>query len=685
VTPSTSSVFFPNAARSSRDLTTLAARVHSPPPVSGKNKSRKDGISEKTTNIQEETVQTPSDDKMKRSPGSTLPTFAFSPISFEWYSPSPLARPRTSEAAPYRKTPEILSPMPERPMSSQSRKRFSKILEMDDVPDLGRERTPKSFSCLKPSKLTKVEEAPDHRLSVISNATADDGTDGQRISEVTSHDKSTIESLLDKHIECLGLTPEQDVDSDTTHLQEREVDAMSSGDETIKLSDMLATVPSWKKDRPLTSSSHRHSSLATLERHKLRPRRLFASMDANIPQTISERPTPAYSTTSESLSKASRPSYGWQTLPSISQFASGRSTMMPSLSSGELADVDSSEQTKFKVRRRSYLSTSASETSGLSKSASSKLTPKASTPHRRSKSEVIARQESHRRRRMRIRLKLSTKSRTMGDLPGDAVVNIDTVARTEEIPRKKAFTRHSSIKSPVHGYVELSGDCKLPSRAVSPSVHSPVIPTRWSSIIAAMPEPVKKGAAVIRKASVRTITSHRSNNSIVEPINHSRIDAVLPRLGSIPKLAPPEFGPPLTSSDLNLSLPYAEVPSTIRPTLRETKSFFSDDSSAQRQRTSLRQKLHLSSLRHVLPGAGHGANSHTPNRAPVKLSHSCQMKTPAEGDEDTTLEMDMLGMSDFAYRKRKMLDRLKGWWRRQCMSRVRRRRGERIAPGGVGW
>jgi hypothetical protein len=156
-------------------------------------------------------------------------------------------------------------------------------------------------------------------------------------------------------------------------------------------------------------------------------------------------------------------------------------------------------------------------------------------------------------------------------------------------------------------------------------------------------------------------------------------------LGSIPKLAPPEFGPPLTSSDLNLSLPYAEVPSTIRPTLRETKSFFSDDSSAQRQTTSLRQKLHLSSLRHVLPGTGHGANGHTPSRAPIKLSHSCQLKAQAEEEEETTLHMDMLGMSDFAYRKRKMLDKLKGWWRRQCVSRVRRRRGERIAPGGAGW
>lgn len=691
-TPAKSSVFFPNAARSSRDLTTLAARVHSPP-VGAKHKVWTNRIVDASSVAPETTLKTPTDSKIKRSPRGTLPTLTFSPISFEWYSPSPSARPRTSEAAPIRKAPKILSPMPERPMSSQSRKRFSKILEMEESFD-SRDRAPKSLNCLKPPTLGGVDEASDHRLSVISSVSSlsssrileDSIFEAEaRISHVTSHDKSTIESLLDKHIECLGLSPEANVDTDTTNIEDREVDCLSSGGDTIKLCDLLASVPSWKKDRPMTSSSYRHPSLATVDRQKLKPRRLFASMDANIPHTISERPTPAFSSTFESQSKGSRPSFGWQTLPSISQLASARSTAMPSITSGELADVDSSEQTKFKVRRRSNLSVSASISSAISKSASSRLTLRASPPHRRSKSEVIARQESHRRRRMRIRLKLTSKSRTMGDLASDGAADFKSEPNAGTALQKKSCTRHSSIKSPVQGYAELSGDSIMPSNTVSPRALSPAIPTRWSSIIAAMPEPVKKGAAVIRKASVRTVRSHKSNSSIVEPINNSRVGAGLPRIGSVPRLAPPEFGPPLTSSDLNLSLPYAEVPSTIRPTLRETKSFFSDDSFAQRQRTSLRQKLHLHSLRHVLPGsAGHGVNGHTPRRTPVKMNHACQLKTQAE-EEESTLQMEMLGMSDFAYRKRKMLERLKGWWRRQCMSRVRRRKGERTAPGGVGW
>ena len=691
-TPSNTSAFFQSASRSSRDLMTLAERVHSPPA------EQRDKLAKGIRAVLQGngTTQSPhgAARNLGRSPRSALPNFTFSPISFEWYSPSPSARPRTSEATPIRKLPEILSPMPERPMSSQSRKRFSKILEIEDPNDSARmERPQKSFSCLRPPTLNKVDEAPDNRHSLRSDATVssievgspvlsedqeDSGFD-PRISQVTSHDKSTIESLLDKHIECLGLQPEPEVVSnDMVSLQDTHMDKLSSEEDTIKLSDLLATVPTRDKSRPMTSSSYRHSSLATLDRQRLRPRRLFASMDAGIPKTIVEHSTPPISASSESKSKASRPSYGWQTLPSMSHLASELSAAIPSLTSGELADVDSSEQqVKFKVRRRSDLSISASVSSQLSKSASSMLTPrKESTPHRRSKSEVLTRQESHRRRRMRIRLKLKTTSKTVGDLVVDGGADFRPKIEAKPVLSKSASTRRGSIKSPVQGYAELSGDSIMPSTTASPRAQSPVIPTRWSSIITAMPEPVKRGAEVIRKASVRTVRSHRSNTSIAAPVITSRLNAPIPRLSSIPRLAPPEFGPPLTSSDLNLSLPYADIPSTIRPTLRETKSFFSDDSSAQRQRSSLRQKLHLHSLRHVLPGsAGHSPLAQSSNGTTVKLSHSCQIRGLKSEEDESILPPDVMGMSEFAYRKRKVLERLKGWWRRQCLSRIHRRRG----------
>ena len=544
--------------------------------------------------------------------------------------------------------------------------------------------------------LRKVDEAPDRRSSTwshhmkIANIPAyaasgveDDSACDMRISQVTSHDKSTIESLLDKHIECLGLQPESEfLSDDTTSLQDRHVDSMSTGEDTIKLSDILNTIPRGEKGRPMTSSSYRHSSLATLDRNRLRPRRLFASMDARVPKTITERNTPAFSTDSESKTPTSRPSYGWQTLPSISRLASLSSSFIPSLTTGELADIDSSDnQAKFKVRRRSNLSMTASVSSHLSKSASSMLTPvRDDPPPQRSKSEIIARQLSHQRRRMRIRLKLRSKSSTAGDLAVDGIADF----KTESEP-KIASTRPSTVKSPVAGYAELDGDSVMPSKAVSPRAQSPTIPTRWSSIIAAMPEPVRRGAEVIRKASVRTVRSQRSNASIVEPVNNSRVNTAIPRLGSIPRLAPPEFGPPLTSSDLNLTLPHADMPSTIRPTLRETQSFFSDDSSAQRQRTSIRQKLHLHSLRHAFPGSAGRSPLSNGNGTTIKLSHSCQMRRLESEEEESTLPPHLMGMSDFAYRRRRMLERLKEWWRRQCMSKLHRRRDERMAQRGIGW
>ncbi len=698
-TPSTSSVFFQSAARSSRDLTMMAARVHSPPV--GRDKPADVTSAGLHFTGKEKSPLKPPLKGLGQHPRSTLPAFTFSPISFDWYSPCPSARPRTSEATPSRRLPQILSPMPERPMSSQSWVRFSKILEVEDTIDTsGNQPRQGSFSCSKASKLNRVDEAPEQEHSVQSGGVMTTNKIGStkssqahnepgselRVSQVASHDESSFGSFLDRHIECLGLQAEVESRSDeATSLALRQNVQSSSKEDATRLTELLETAPSWENRRPLTSSSCRHSSLATFERHQLKPRRLFASMDAGVPETIVEHSTIALSTTLGNKIGTLRPSYGWQTLPSISHLVSESSRPLPSVTSGELADVDTPEQgMRFKVRRRSNLSASVPEPSHLSKSVSGMVTMKSeNTLHRRSKSTVLASQESHRRRRMRIRLKL-TRSRIIGDLALDRHIEFQPETKVEPVSSKRALTHQSSAKSAVDSCADSSGDAIMPSRIVSLLAQSPLIPIRGSSIVADVPEPIKIGAELKTTTSVRTARSQESNNSMAQLVNTSLLKALPPRLRSPPLLAAPEFGPPLTSSDLHLSLPYADMPSTIRPTLRETKSFFSDTSSAQRQRNSIRQKLHLHSLRHMIPrSAGHRPLPHSFSGTKVKLNHSCQIRGRKPEDK-ARLPTDTLGMSDFAYRKRKVVERLKGWWRRQCVSKLHRRKGMRLAPDGTG-
>ena len=760
-TPTSSSIFFQSASRSSRDLMTMAARVHSPP-VGGKDKqtqlTRAALPHNGTAKSPHQSVKTAG-----CSPKPTLSSFTFTPISFEYYRPSPSARPRTSEATPNRKVPMILSPMPERPMSSQSWLRFRKILELEDTANYAREKCRQQLlSCSKPRVVNRGDETPDHRhlggsggattvqeidssgscqaqdeagidqktrqvaspdrspissllhrhidclglqpeahnLSGVAMTSAkvgsatsclvqkvnDSGLD-QKVHQVTSHDSSSITSLLDRHMECLGLQADVNMSEDVTGSECCQKDRLSSAEDNINLTDLLATAPPSEKGRPMTSSSCRHPSLAPFERQRLRPRRLFASMDDGIPKMITERSTSAFAIVSENKSRTSRPSYGWQTLPSMSRLLPKHCTTLPSLTSGELADVDTPEQErKFKVRRRSNLSMSASEPSHLSESASSIPTLKQSnTLHRKSKRTVLASQDSHRRRRLRIRLQLKTKSETISDLAVDGLIEVESKTDAEPVSPEKASTCQSRAQLLADCYADLSWETITPSKTASPAAESPVLPTRGSSILATMPKPIEKKAVLSPEASLRTVKSGRRNTSIIEPVNATRLNGPSPPLETIPRLATPQFGPDLTSSELNLSLPYSEIPPPTRPALRETKSFFLDDNSTQRQRTSIRQKLHLHSLRRVLPGsAGHNSSASSLNGANVKVSHSCRLRGRNLGKDEPSLPPDTVGMSEFAYRTRSVLERLKDWWRRQCRLRIHTKKGERTAPGGAG-
>jgi hypothetical protein len=367
------------------------------------------------------------------------------------------------------------------------------------------------------------------------------------------------------------------------------------------------------------------------------------------------------------------------------------------LISGVLADIDTSDsQHKFRLRSRSGLVGSTSLVSQLSDtSTKTGKNPQTNSVRERPRSEVLARQESHQRRRRRIRLRLRTRSQTTGDLLDTANNQQRPSEDVRSIPWLRDRLQTEGITSPVEGYAELSGESMPASQnnLVGLMSRPPLIPARWSSIIAAMPQPTKPSIDVGRKPSIRSHRSQRSKASIVEPVNSTRLGTVVPRSDSVPRLAPPELGPPLTSSEFNLSIPYADIPSTIqpstiRPTLRETKSFFSDDSSARRQRNSLRQRLHLNGLRNLIPSpAGTSMIAQTPRSERLHISHSCQMKGQGSHQNGIASPSDTVAMTDFAYRKRKMFERLKEWWRRQCLQKVvsGRRKSDKFPQNTVAW
>ncbi|EXJ75787.1 uncharacterized protein A1O5_00294 [Cladophialophora psammophila CBS 110553] len=618
--------------------------------------------------------------------------------------------------------------MPERPMSSQSRKRFSRILEIPDnyVTDRGKVlHHVQTFS-----RLDAVEEHPDlqslervlsphpegepmidlaeqkNRWEPPASDQAAPSANGDA-SQMTINERSTIESLLDRHIECLGLIdngiegsgspPETDNPS-----EDPIAPPDSSGESTIRAPSIMPRILSPWNLRPTTSSSTiQHSSLASSERRRLIPRRLFASMDARLPPgaILEDYQANGTSILSSASSRIRGPSSGWQTLQSTSGLLtsestkSDRSNTKGSLTSGDMADIDSDPpRARFKVRRLSELSLSPETESALP------VRRVQNALHRRSKSDIHARQASHQRRRARIMMKSRRKSQSLGQLVGlertgglIADEGRDDDWTTEDSPERRSET------SPVAGYAELSADSVMvqPPTTVSEGsvLVSTSMPRRWTSMLAAMPEPVKKGIEIVRKASVRTVQSNRSNASIVEPLNSTRYSSQIPRLGSVPQLAPPEFGPPLTSSDLNLSLRFPDPPQPLyRPALREVQSFFSDDSSAalaQRQSNAIRKRFDLHSFRSGftkssgLLGTRHSSTQQ--ESGSLRMSQSCQMKVRQSFECPHPDLGDTIPMSDFAYKKRKVLGRFKDWWKRQCMQKtlalVRKQSGRNMGHG----
>lgn len=315
-----SSTFFVNASRSPRNLLDLAARAHSPE-TDTKAVGSIDAVANQHS--QEKIIETSSQDTKVRDANFQLPAFTFRPLSI---GVSPMSRPVTSPAINVCAVPEIISPHPKRPASSQSRKRFSKILDIDynhsllDCYDAEMATPSHTFR-----QLERVDEASSPLRAANESSPAMLGTGWKqargtrslgppsskdRWSGVTSHDKSTVESLLEKHIECLGLGSGEIGAShvlmhiDNSHDLEKIPGAVTSGPSSIVALSAISAISD-------TFECHRPTSLTSSAQVQLMPKRLFASIAENsmlkFPLASSESdPRFSLAWTDEKV----RPSYG---------------------------------------------------------------------------------------------------------------------------------------------------------------------------------------------------------------------------------------------------------------------------------------------------------------------------------------------------------------------------------------
>lgn len=702
--PSTS--FFPNASRNSHEVTSLAACVQSPTLTSTSVRD-----TERAGQKAGDNVKIERDSKSSLSLHVSdwqLPSLNFRPLSFLRSSQEITHTSGSSGLIAQLNPPTIISPTPERPMSSQSRRRLSKILGIQDSycwqvnssPRLSR-----SFSNLNTGKLKRVAESSEMNyparysippFSPRNSLIAESGRDNE--SNVGSTDqeqcsrceKSTIESLLDKHIECLGLQPEiapGPVENSGAVVDDgiQASTISTSNESTIK----IAVVPgeeSWAG-----TQNANHTNAGTISRpaeHGVVPKR---------PRLAAAHSSPCVSKLFIPNS-SDRPSLGWNTLASTSKLSSARRSLSEHITSTAQRVEASSSGEAVKQLGMSRLSPSAS--SYWSGNSADVYDWSDEVPLKQRSHQQASERQVSQRRKMRMRLKLKRNSQSQGKLcesdlssERESFHTARAPSQREQVSKHDSSGNHNPAKLEIQGAVNFRSQLGHTSQQHSVEQRlqsnlpptSPVIPNRRSSVVGVATYRVKHSIDMARKMSVKTTRSHRSNVSIVEPLNSSRVSALAPHL------ATPDLGPSLTPMSLNMNFAFPPANGMTAQGLRATQSFFSDDSSAVRNpRSSLRKRFNLPSLRSVLPSSPRAHSmANIPGRsnetAQARLHHSCQMQGLKQKEEEQELN-GTVGMSEFAYCKRKMLERVKGWWRRrQCVQRklgLKRRRGEDDQPHG---
>ena len=650
-----------------------------------------------------------------KRPNWQLPSLKFRPLSFLDYAQSNTERRKSAEGVRTISTPEIISPTPGRPVSSQSRRRFNKILGIEEDHYRIASAIPWSYNSLNFAKLKRVLELQQStyparlsippyspRRSTIEEGPAEhDVDDGGRhdtaSGQAMSNARSSVESLLDKHIQCLGLQPESFNDGLGAE------DDHKNGAEPLSASETEVTMQFprnekqyfHEKPRPRTASSARRSKFASPERVLLVPKQLSSKyLHSTVPPGRS-RPTtsqslPCTSGTASSDRAAIRPSNRGQALASTGQLFSSPLTC-PGFEAtfGKNLREQYPDVSRYKVRRRSGVTLSpTASTHQLQEPTDMDNCDDNGILQKTLRSKYLVGQASERRTR-RVRLKLKRTSISQGQL-GDCKISSSSLATFhnasgnfnvgEEVAKAPSQDMRQSVEMPrrhpgTHTLATMDrpSECGLATLQVQKTTGLPDIPQRSSSRVAVAPDVIRQSMVTSRLASIRTARSHRSKASLAEPVNSTRLSAQIPRHDDqAPGLAAPDLAPSLSSLNLDMSVRYPDVMAGPRPVLRGTRSFFSDDSSAIHRVTgSLRNRFHLHNLRSAFPSSprprriSDGAN--VTLRSSASQPHQSRQIRGHSGEEEERDLYGTVGMTDFAYRKRKVVEKLKDWWKKHSV------------------
>lgn len=615
--------------------------------------------------------------------------FNFKSSSLRLENTELLTRPRTSGGIIRKCCINIVSPKPRRPASSQSRIHFSKILDIEEGSGLDGVRfgpgsqlydALETFSSEKRPSVRPLtsqggqSESPTVKVSYIVS-----GNKEGRTSQNTSREKSTLDSLLDSHIECLGLTIKP-VHSDS-----------------VNSNVMSKLSPSFTIEHHL-EQANKHSQSPQA---KSRPasRQILDEVlpnSSNNPKVLPERPVSSMDGINRSLTEDQV--FGMRRSRSLESKCSGdlstyfreltgeskRTSMpsaKPSLLSGELADISSEDNTRDSQRETGARPVpSPSALSQLSHETALATTNMGYEDLQRRIRLDSARNVSQ-RRKMRTKLKMRRDFRSSPCLLGSRPTDFAEKLSMGLTGRAIESLHSESIASVSNTLPNNCGECVpwTPVDTISGvecdnrPCTSPTVPERWPNVLAVTNEHLKTNGEVSRKVSAMTVSSNGSNAQLMDRPDHLQSGSRTPGQVSVHRLAFLGFGPDLSPTDLNLNISDLPSLSTQHRNLEETKGSPSwDCSTLKNLRSSFRRKLRSSTLQSrmdmFLKDANNAAmiSSMTAHRSKGQRADGKLKSEPRERQVPLNAKT---AFSDFAVRKRKVLERVKEWWNKGCVRR----------------
>lgn len=553
----------------------------------------------------------------------------------------------------------IHCPTPERPISSQSSQMlFDKILghkgyEAGPRPDQATQDLAKMRDNGSPAKKPVIASVPEGYVELEATNTRQNRmiphASREYASRSSDHEKSTIESLLDKHIECLGLEVDKRESVETLFLEapcsRKSTLSLDRGVRPTRISDRLDNIRRKGHVRSATEKFESYTNM-TPEQNALVPLRLFHGTKKvlSVNQQSDTNASQENETTEEMHRE--RPSRSWMTLPSTSALPS--------------EDLSSSGKQKSESNKSHEEATAAAATKDLE----SEIDLRAVADHFESfrkkpvetkdpsvkhlqEQDRVHKHESSDETKVPLRLKIKALSLPVSCLKPN-LTDRNVLSLEGHAPQMPASTptRDEETAASLQSTSTADSPVELPATVTRESVRLSLSSRRPHS------KP-KSSLDTNRKPSVKTPKSHKSSTSHAYPVPYIHPDSKYPRL------AAPDLGPPLTSMSFDLSLHLDPDAS-----LREQKSSFSEESQEKGLKNSLRKRLHdIGNRLNVSPKASTDPLLHDEQD---KNTATNAHRTRKHGRYNSTQQNGLtVGMSDFAYRKRKLLERLKTWWKRQ--------------------